>query len=438
MSKIVYIGIEAIESRYSLQLTDWNVREFKRKGVDYVLVKGTELDTSGQIQNGQVLDCHNRPYYALSQIQEIIRMCKTGKISQDDILFFEDMFHPGFEALPYMFSQLGWRPFIFVRCLAQSIDPDDFVHVAGMTEWMKKYEAMVNTCVDGVLIASHEMAAHATAAGWEVPLFRTGLPFGKDEVLERAEKLRQPKTWNDRPLRVTFAARTDQEKLPTFFLDLAKLWNVLSEVPVEFCIVSGRDLNSNDRDTLYRLRQAVSIGKMKFYGNLKKDEYYQMLLDSRVLFNCALQDWVSNTVSEADTLGCNVLYPAYRSFPEVFASDATRLYVPWNLMDAYLKLRRLLMKPHPYIGDISDAQNDTISKTLDVLFNSSGELEDEEPGPYHPQEYINPRDTRYRSQYALEMATCGTPDEGTDDDTWWYTSVPSDEEILQSLNKEDQ
>ena len=43
-------------------------------------------------------------------------------------------------------------------------------------------------------------------------------------------------------------------------------------------------------------------GTLKIYENLKKDEYYKILADSRVLFNCALQDWVSNTVSEADAL----------------------------------------------------------------------------------------------------------------------------------------
>ena len=59
-------------------------------------------------------------------------------------------------------------------------------------------------------------------------------------------------------------------------------------------------------------------GTLKIYENLKKDEYYEILADSRVLFNCALQDWVSNTVSEADSLGTNVLFPAYRSFPETF------------------------------------------------------------------------------------------------------------------------
>jgi len=85
------------------------------------------------------------------------------------------------------------------------------------------------------------------------------------------------------------------------------------------------------------------------------------------VFNCALQDWVSNTVSEADSLGCNVLYPAYRSFPETFANDHTRLYVPWSLEDAITKLEKLLDAAHPSMGRISDHNDGTIDRIIDIM-----------------------------------------------------------------------
>jgi hypothetical protein len=91
------------------------------------------------------------------------------------------------------------------------------------------------------------------------------------------------------------------------------------------------------------------------------------LNDTRVLFNCALQDWVSNTVSEADALNCNVLYPAYRSFPETFANDHERLYVPWSIEDAMTKLHKLLTVQHPHVGKISDHTNGTIDRICNIL-----------------------------------------------------------------------
>ena len=108
-------------------------------------------------------------------------------------------------------------------------------------------------------------------------------------------------------------------------------------------------------------------GTLKIYDNLKKDDYYALLNNTRVLFNCALQDWVSNTVSEADTVGCNVLYPAYRSFPETFANDPERLYVPWSLEDAYSKLSALLDKPHSRMGLISNWNNGTVDRIVDIM-----------------------------------------------------------------------
>jgi hypothetical protein len=85
------------------------------------------------------------------------------------------------------------------------------------------------------------------------------------------------------------------------------------------------------------------------------------------VFNCALQDWVSNTVSEADALGCNVLYPAYRSFPETFANDPERLYIPWSIDNAIGKLRRLLEAPHENMGKISNWTDGTIDRICDIL-----------------------------------------------------------------------
>jgi hypothetical protein len=106
---------------------------------------------------------------------------------------------------------------------------------------------------------------------------------------------------------------------------------------------------------------------------LKKNDYYKLLADSTVLFNCALQDWVSNTVSEADTFGTLTLYPAYRSFPEVFANNAQNMYIPWSIDDARIRLLNMINGPLSYeTGAVSDWQDGTIDRTLDI-FQGKGE-----------------------------------------------------------------
>jgi hypothetical protein len=146
------------------------------------------------------------------------------------------------------------------------------------------------------------------------------------------------------------------------------MYGALTSEPCEFAIYSGGALRSNNPDYVTRAREMEAAGKLKIFDNLSKNEYYHHLANNtRVLFNCALQDWVSNTVSEADTLGCNVLYPAYRSFPETFANDPNRLYVPWSIDDAYHKMQNLLHDKHHNVGLISDWNNGTIDRTIDIM-----------------------------------------------------------------------
>jgi hypothetical protein len=307
----------------------------------------------------------------MSQMMNLVQMMRNGDVTNEDVIYFEDMFQPGIESLPYIMDQVpdSQRPRVYVRCLAQAIDPDDFVHVWGMARWMDLYEKMVNEFVTGVLATNEEMVAHMRIAGWSAPIYNiSGLAFGKAEVLERIGGSQNIRPFDQRKRRVGFAARFDQEKQPNFYMDLIEMYHAQGRhKDVEFAIFSGGPLRSNNPRYIERARQLESEGRLVIYEDLKKNDYYNLVNDSRVLFNCALQDWVSNTVSEADTLGCNVLYPAYRSFPETFADDPNRLYVPWSIDDAFHKLENLLLAPHHNQGLISDWTDGTVDRIVDIL-----------------------------------------------------------------------
>lgn len=369
MRTLYYLGLEPYNSRYTLQLTEWNERVFKKRGINYRIVHGDLLDTSKAISTGQVLDAHGRSYYALTQMANLVKLMREGEITSEDVIYFEDLFTPGFESLPYIIDQLPetMRPRIYVRCLAQTIDPDDFVHVWNINRWMRHYEKMVCACVTGVLASNEEMVANIKVAGWNVPIYNvSGLAFNTDEVLERVDNYLVPFT--SRRMRVVFSSRWDQEKQPNFYMDLIEAWNEqFPSKEVEFVVCSGGDLTSNNSSYMDRTRQMVEDGKMIIYDNLPKNKYYEILNNSRVVFNCALQDWTSNTVSEADALGCNVLFPAYRSFPEIFANDHERMYIPWSIDDAITKLDNLLKKPHENMGKISNWTSGTIDRICDIL-----------------------------------------------------------------------
>lgn len=373
MRKLFYMGLEPYKARYTLQLQDWNEAVFKRRGIDYVIVPGETLSNDQAIVTGQVLDAHGRTYFGMSQLMNLVKMMKAGEVTNEDVIYFEDMFQPGIESLPYIMDQVPatMRPRIAVRCLAQSIDPDDFVHVWGMQDWMAAYEKMVDKFADVILASNEEMAMHMKVAGWKAPIYNiSGLAFSREEVRSRVDKLIP---FKERKVRVCFSARWDQEKQPDFYMDLIEEWDRrhMAAVPnspkVEFAIFSGAKLKSNNDSYMKRTRDLQERGLLTIYEDLSKNDYYNLLADSRVLFNCALQDWVSNTVSEADTLGCNVLYPAYRSFPETFSNDHERLYVPWSIEDAIRKLMPLLKEPHANMNNISMWTDGTIDRIVDIL-----------------------------------------------------------------------
>jgi hypothetical protein len=363
--KLFYMGLEPYEGRYTLQLAEWSRRAFARRDIQWVDVPGTTIDNTRAIQVGQVLDAHGRSYFAMSQMMNLVQMMRNGEVTGEDVVFFEDMFQPGMESLPYIMDQIPaeQRPKVWIRCLAQAVDPDDFVHVWGMGKWMSLYEEMCNEFVTGVLASNEEMVAHMKIANWRAPLYNvSGLAFDKGEVQERVNNRIIP--FEDRSRRVVFAARWDQEKQPDFFMDIAEAY---PEEDIEFAVLQGGPLRSNNPKYIDRARALEAAGKIRIYEDLSKNDYYNILNDSRVLFNCALQDWTSNTVSEADALGCNVLFPAYRSFPEIFNNDHTRLYVPWSIEDAMNKMQTLLHIPHKDVGKISDWTTGTIDRYIDIM-----------------------------------------------------------------------
>jgi len=253
-----------------------------------------------------------------------------------------------------------------LRCLAQAVDPDDFVHVWGMSKWMSLYEQMCNEIPNvHILATNEEMVAHMRIANWSAPIYNiSGLSFGKEEVLSRINNNIKP--FSERAERVVFAARFDQEKQPNFFMDVATLVRQVRP-NCEFAVLSGGPLRSNNAVYLERAERLQHTGDLVVYKDLQKNDYYNIVNDSRVLFNCALQDWVSNTVSEADALGCNVVYPAYRSFPETFANDHTRLYIPWSIDSAVDMIIAHLDNPSPRMGKISDWTDGTIDRMLDIM-----------------------------------------------------------------------
>lgn len=372
MRKLWYVNLEKYPSRYTWQLEEWNRTAFGRRSLDYHIVDGQRLGNENQIVTGSVLDAHGRCFYSLTQMAEVVRLLQGGHMTSEDVLFFEDMFTPGIESLGYIFDQTPekYRPSVYVRCWAQSPDPDDFINRTGMGQWMRKYEEMLDYMIDGIFVASEELVAYMRVCGITAPIHVVGLPFDRYEVQSR---IPTPPDLRDRKERVVFASRWDDEKQPNFYMDLIEQY---PDKSVEFALLTGRrELDSNNPELVERALKLEKNPKhnFKIYRNLEKNEYYSILSDSKILFNCALQDWVSFTAIEADALGTMTVYPAYRSFPETFSNNETHLYVPWSLQSASDLIENTLVRitlgdtDEFRIGDVANYQSGTIDRMIDVM-----------------------------------------------------------------------
>ena len=146
----------------------------------------------------------------------------------------------------------------------------------GMSKWMSTYEQMVNCFADGILATNEEMVAHMRIANWTAPIYNiSGLAFGKEEVLSRVNN--EVKPFDQRANRVVFAARFDQEKQPDFYMDLIEAWHRNGMPKVEFAVLSGGPLRSNNPKYLERAAKLEERGMLKIYKDLQKNDYYNIV-----------------------------------------------------------------------------------------------------------------------------------------------------------------
>lgn len=301
MRKLWYLPLESYEERYTLQLQTWNETRFKERGINFESIHGSKLDNDNKIKVGQVLDAHGRCYWATTQIAELIKRISCGEVTGEDVIFSEDLFHPGYVSLPYILEQTPEynRPKFFTRNLAQSIDPDDFVFP--WREWMRPFEQIVDKTATGIMMANTEMGWHMHVGMLDkAPLYVTGLPFDSREVLSRLKTPLKP--LKERTNRVAFCSRWDKEKQPWFYMDLIEKFYDWAEssgnqdlIP-EFCILTGsKTLRSNVPEYVDRAIDLQKRGMIKIYEGLSKNEYYSLLADSRVHFTCNLQEWVKSS-----------------------------------------------------------------------------------------------------------------------------------------------
>ena len=344
MKNIFYFGLEPLKARYTYQLSkEWMPATFQpyvdAGKIKFIDVEG-EFDPDQQIKVGAVLDAVGRGKFAMSQCSNFLDMLNKDVVKNGDVIFLQDYWHPGIESILYALDLYGISIEIYAMLHAQSVDEYDFTYP--MRHWMRGFELGLDKRMTGIFVGSTIHKEQLRQAGFEAPIHVVSLPIHK-ELTEAKLKDILPER---KPCNVIYSSRLDKEKNPFFMLSVAEQF--LKELPsAEWHVTtSGKEFKSMMPGVIDAMEElAQRQPRFKLLNNLTKEEYYTELASARIQFNCALQDYVSWTVLEATTFGCDLVYPNFRSFPEFIPPD--RLYTPFNVNSAVIRLREVMTKTNP-------------------------------------------------------------------------------------------
>lgn len=356
---VVYLPLEPYQERYTEFIKDWTVEALEAKFDQVVVIEGDDAQRLRRISQGSVLDVFDRTTWCVSQVAQVLQLSLTS----DDVVYVDDMFHPGLEALPYAWATRGVRPAVVVRNWAQSVDRHDFTYRLGMRPWMRHYERMVESFASVVLCGSTCHADEMRLAGWRARIEVVGLPFRSATVREIARRTPEP----ERRFDVVYSSRLDPEKQPAFMVEVARR---LRAAGYSLAVCTGSpDIRSSDPRLGRLVAEAEAAGDLTVLRNCRKAEYYGALARASLHLNTSLQDYVSYGVLEASALGVPSLCPAYKSFPEVFGGDPRRLYVPFSAEECAGKALSLLLDPPPSQSVEAPARrhDEALARTAEII-----------------------------------------------------------------------
>ena len=275
MKKVFYFGLEPLKARYTYQLSkEWMPNAFKpyvdNKKIKFIDVEG-EFDPDQQIKIGAVLDAVGRGKFAMSQCSNFLDMLNNDEVSDGDVIFLQDYWHPGIESILYAIDLYGIKLDIYAMLHAQSVDEYDFTYP--MKSWMRGFELGLDKRMTGIFVGSSIHKEQLRNAGFESPIHVVSLPIDKQATLD---KLPNYDSLKDREKVVVYSSRLDKEKNPYFMMEVAR--EFLNEHPDwEWHITtSGKEFKSMLPGVIESLNTlAKENNRFKLLDNLTKKNIIQ-------------------------------------------------------------------------------------------------------------------------------------------------------------------
>lgn len=313
---IFIVPIEPYEQRYTKQWRIWFEEAVISLGYNYKIIDGyCEKDN---IDVGSVLDAYSTSRYKLSQLSQLILCIKDGIVKDNDSILLLDGEFPGVDTLFYIRNMTKRKFKVCAFFHAGSYDTSDFTYREGMSYWMQWIERGWFAGYDKIFVASeyHKDMIIRKRGISDKKIFVTGLPLRRCEYWRRAglpKVLLVEDFLNFKENIVVFPHRKDPEKNIHKFYEL-----------------KNRILRMNK----FKNVEFVVTQDMK----LSKDDYYKLLLRSKVVFSASDHENFGISTAEATLLGCIPILPNRLCYPEMY--DKRCLYDTYD--EAYLKVESCL------------------------------------------------------------------------------------------------
>ena len=348
--RVIYLPIERLESRYSAQMFDWVVAELNIAGVAPVVI--TPHVTPVEIRHGQFLDVYGTCEWKSMQLKAVARMFERGEVESGDKFLIGDLWFPGLGSIQYMATLSGIDVEVWGWHYAGCSDPHDFVHP--ISSWARHNEEGWLRMANGVFLGyqSHARQIQEYFGGYRANRYPIGLAWDYWSVRNRIEHLDAP---SERPKRVIFPHRGAPEKNPDAFCRMAY---ALRGNGYDFVITSSRQ--GAPRELGFEEGEYWRV-----LTGLSKQEYYEILAESRVFFSSAFQETFGYALHEAMAFDVTPVCPKRLCYPEALENDR---YLYETELGGRALVEGYLDRPCPAPPDVAMRYDGSVRKALEIIF----------------------------------------------------------------------
>jgi len=285
-----WLPLEIIDKRYTKLTREWFSNEFNKHRIQYAIIEG--IQSNDKINVGSFLDVFGTIKYKSSQIEKLADLFAKGKIQNNDTFFIDDIWMPGLPGIKYMANMSGIDVNIYgIYHAGSNIPSDDVAVKIGQNNWVKTYEQSLIDMCNGIFVGSeyHKQNIESYHDKKFNNIHATGIAYKPNYVKQQIVV-----TNSERENIVLFPHRIHPEKHPEIFDKLEK--------------------------AVTKTRPDIKFIKT-MEQNLSKQELYNLMYKSKLIFSAADQENFGYATLEGATLGCDLLLPNKNVYPEFYSND---------------------------------------------------------------------------------------------------------------------